>query len=457
MSAEPALRSHIPAVTSGSYPVRSGNFVRALVDGEAAFGRICEAVEAAKKSVWVTIAFHKPDFAMPGGRGGLFDVLDKARARGVDVRVIFWRTETAPGEHFFGSDEERTWLAARGSKFLARWDRAQKNYCQHQKSWLVDAGHPGETAFVGGINLMPSSVSAAGHANRDGNHTHDVYLELRGPSATDVHHNFVQRWNEASERHREDGVWPSAGDNLPFPAVASPVAGVSIVQMQRTVRAGHYSDETPTPGGKSLPIAQGEFSVFDQYVKAIDAARSAIYIEDQYILSPDIVERLHAALKRGVDVVFLCPAEPEEQVREGMMRDSAAPFRARLAALADHPNFLLAGIAAPQSDGKLKTIYVHDKIMLVDDAFATIGSCNIASRSFFGDTELNAAVWDEDFVRALRAELLQEHLGIDTSRMEDRDALALYREAARANAQARHRGEAMNGLAFALDPALYGS
>ena len=453
MSAAPG---YIPAVASGSYPVRAGNFLRPLVDGEAAFGRICEAVEAARTSVWVTIAFHKPNFAMPGGRGSLFDVLDAAVARGIDVRVIFWRTDHAAGEHFFGTAQERAWLGARGSKFRARWDRAQKNYCQHQKSWLVDAGHSGETAFVGGINLNPNSVCAAGHRNRDGNHTHDVYLELRGPSATDVHHNFVQRWNEASERHREDGAWPSTGDDLPFPTAASPAAGGSIVQMQRTVRAGHYSDETATPGGKPLAIAQGEFSVFEQYVKAIDAARSAIYIEDQYILSPDIVERLHVALERGVDVVFLCPASPEEQVREGMMRDSAAPFRARLAALGERPNFLLAGIAAPQSDGRLKNIYIHDKIMLVDDAFATIGSCNIASRSFFGDTELNAAIWDEDFVRALRVELLQEHLGIDTSRMEIRDALALYREAARANAQSRHRSEAMNGLAFALDPAMYG-
>jgi cardiolipin synthase len=454
MSAEPLLRGHIPAVTSGSYPVRAGNFVRPLVDGEAAFGRICEAVEAAKKSVWVTIAFHKPDFAMPGGRGSLFDVLDKARARGIDVRVIFWRTETAPDEHFFGTDAERAWLGARGSKFLARWDRAQKDYCQHQKSWLVDAGHASETAFVGGINLMPSSVCAAGHANRDGNHTHDVYLELRGPSATDVHHNFVQRWNEASERHRDDGVWPGAGDDLPFPAAASPAAGKSIVQMQRTVRAGHYGDETATPGGKPLAIAQGEFSVFDQYVKAIDAARSTIYIEDQYILSPDIVERLHAALKRGVDVVFLCPAAPEEQVVDGMRHARAAPLRAQLAALGTHSNFLLAGIASPRTG---ENVYIHDKIMLIDDCWATIGSCNIASRSFFGDTELNAAIWDKDFVRALRVELLGEHLGVDTSGMEDRDALALYRKTARANAQARDRGEAMNGLAFALDPATYGS
>ncbi|MGH6872045.1 MAG: phospholipase D-like domain-containing protein [Rhizomicrobium sp.] len=448
----PALPSHIPAVTSGSYPVRSGNALCALVDGQAAFGRICEAIEAAQKSVWLTVAFHKPDFVMPGAHGSLFDVLDRAAARGVDVRVIFWRTETAPGEHFFGTVAERDWLKARGSRFLARWDRAQKTYCQHQKSWLVDAGAAGETAFVGGINLMPSSVCAAGHADRDGRHTHDVYLEIRGPSATDVHHNFVQRWNEASERHRDDGHWRASGDDLAFPAAASPPAGNSIVQMQRTVRAGHYSDETATPGGAPLPIAKGEFSIFDQYVKAIDAAKSAIYIEDQYILSPDIVERLDAALARGVDVVFLCPATPEEQVVEGMRNPRAAPLRACIAALGEHSGFTLAGIASPRTG---EHVYVHDKIMLVDDCWATIGSCNIAARSFFGDTELNAAVWDEDFVRALRVELLREHLGVDTSRMEARDALALYREAARANAQARHRGETMKGLAFALDPASY--
>ena len=47
---------HIPYVTSGSYPIREGNAVRPLVDGEPAFRRICQAVEAAKQSVWVTIA-----------------------------------------------------------------------------------------------------------------------------------------------------------------------------------------------------------------------------------------------------------------------------------------------------------------------------------------------------------------------------------------------------------------
>ncbi|MBI3678647.1 MAG: phosphatidylserine/phosphatidylglycerophosphate/cardiolipin synthase family protein [Proteobacteria bacterium] len=454
--ADAALPSHIPSASACSYPVRAGNALRALIDGEPAFRRICEAVQSAKNSVWVTVAFLYPDFRMPDGRT-VFDVLDAAKARGIDVRVIFWRTDRADSLHFHGREDDHAMLAARGSRFKARWDRAQKHYCQHQKSWLIDAGTPDEIAFVGGINLDPMSVSAPGHAGRDGEHIHDVYLELRGPSASDVHHNFAQRWNEASERRSDRGTWShSHEDVLKFPTRASAAAGNSIVQMQRTVRAGHYFDTAPAPGAERYDIGKGEFSVFEQYVKAIDAAKRTVYIEDQYLAPPDIIEHLHAALARGVDVVYLAPADPERQVKDARLKPSAKAFFERLAALAGFDHFALVGIAAPQTNGTLENVYVHAKIMMVDDCWATIGSCNIASQSFFCDTELNAAIWDEDFVRDLRATLLKEHLGLDTSRMEDRDAMRLYREAARENAQRRHRGEKMNGLAFALDPAMYG-
>ena len=61
-----------------------------------------------------------------------------------------------------------------------------------------------ETAFLGGINLNPHSVVSPGHRGKGQNH--DVYVELKGPSVVDVHHNFVQRWNEASERNLSDGI-----------------------------------------------------------------------------------------------------------------------------------------------------------------------------------------------------------------------------------------------------------
>jgi len=440
--AETALSSHIPSARNCSYPVRAGNFVKPLIDGEIAFSRICEAVDAARHSVWVTVAFLHSDFRMPDGRS-FFDVLDGAVARGLDVRVIFWRTHLDGIKHFHGHAQDHAFLAARSSKFLARWDRAQKHYCQHQKSWLIDAGQPSETAFVGGINLTNSSVSPQGHADRDGRHTHDIYVELRGPSASDVHHNFVQRWNEAGERAVDRGTWGHDSDNtLAFPKSASAHAGRAIVQMQRSVRAGHYTNGRAAPDADAFDISSGERSVFEQYVAAIDAAKRTIYIEDQYIASPDIVEHLHGALARGVAVTFLAPAEPEEQVKAGRRRPEAKAFFDRVAELGKYENFLLAGIASPRTG---EAVYVHAKVMLIDDEWATIGSCNIASQSFFGDTELNAAIWDAGVVRKMRVDLLDEHLGIDTSGMNDVDAFARYRERARAKAH----------NAFALDPATY--
>ena len=61
----PERAAHVPHVESGAYPLRPGCAVRPWVDGAHAFDRICEAVEAARRSVWVTVAFLERDVAMP--------------------------------------------------------------------------------------------------------------------------------------------------------------------------------------------------------------------------------------------------------------------------------------------------------------------------------------------------------------------------------------------------------
>ena len=455
---------HIPCARNGSYPQRPGNLLRPLVDGDPTFRRIAEAVAAARGSVWVTVAFVERDLALPGADGTLFDLLDRAAARGLDVRALFWREpdldRLLPGAaHFAGTEAERAWLRARGSRFLARWDHLPR-YCHHQKSWLIDAGRPGEIAFVGGINLDHGSMVAPGHdhpgpADDRYWNVHDLYLELRGPAVTDVHHNFVQRWNEASERERPDGAWPDAerAGALAFPTAISPAAGPALVQISRTVRAGCYRDTTAGPGYTSFAIADGERSALEHYVCAIDAARETIYLENQFLASSVVVERLAAALERGVRVAFLVPAAPMAEVTAAREHPEAAAFFTQLAALGRHPGFTLAGLAAP--NGGL--VYVHAKAALVDDAWGTIGSTNVMTRSFHADTELNASFWDPPTARALRVTLFAEHLGVDTAALSGRDALGLFAETARANQARRARGEPLQGLAFALDPAAYGA
>ncbi len=453
--------AHVPFAKGGSYPLRGGNAVRPLVDGEPAFRRIVEVVEAARASVWVTVAFLETGFRLPDGRS-LFDVLDAGAARGLDVRAIFWRSPTLlerdAGTHFYGTEAQRRDLAERGSRFLARWDRLPRNLCHHQKSWLVDAGTPTEVAFVGGINLDVASVAVPGHPARAEGNVHDVYLELRGPAVTDVHHNFVQRWNGASERERSDGCWPDRGsaDELPFPTRISFEAGLVPVQITRTVRREVYADGTAPPGGLPFEIAKGEHSILEQYLAALDAAERTLYFEDQAIASPQVIEGIHAALRRGVDVVFLVPGDAHPEFAAARHDPKLRSLFEPIDRLRRYENFTLAAIASPDGPGAYHDVYVHAKILLVDDAWATIGSTNVADRSFHGDTELNASFWDAGSVRALRTTLLAEHLGRDTAALDDRAALRLFREVALANRPRRERGERLDGLAFAVDPERYG-
>jgi phosphatidylserine/phosphatidylglycerophosphate/cardiolipin synthase-like enzyme len=456
--------ARVPSVASASYPLRPGNFVRPLVDGEPAFRRIGEAVAAARRRVWVTIAYVDREARLPDGHGTVFDLLERAAARGLDVRALFWREprlrEAEPdSEHFEGNAADLAWLRDREARFRARWDRLPDGFCQHQKSWIVDAGEPEEVAFVGGINLDAPSIAPAGHAVRGSPQIHDVYLELRGPAASDVHHNFAQRWNEASDRAEADGVWPDprSADPLAFPALLSRPAGPVPVQLTRTVLAGRYADATPAPGAKPFAIAGGEASVLEQYLAAIAAARSSLYLENQAIGSPAVVDALEAALRRGVEVVFLVPGNAHPAFVEARKEPRAAFFFDKLAQLGRHENFTLAAIAASHADGRYDEVYVHSKLALVDDAWCTIGSTNVAERSFHQDTELNASFWHPESVRALRQELLLEHLGLDTRDQDDRAALRAFHQVARSNADRRASRQPLAGLAYAVDPVDYGS
>ena len=193
-------------------------------------------------------------------------------------------------------------------------------------------------------------------------------------------------------------------------------------------------------------------------LRAIGAARRSIYIENQAIPIPEVAAALQGALARGVDVVVLVPADPEDHVRAARQNPQRKPLFDGLEALGRYQNFTLAGIAGPDAQGRRSSIYVHSKIMLVDDAWATIGSCNLHAHSLTGHSEMNAAIWDPEVVRALRCELFSEHLGRDTADIDDRAALRLFREIASENRRRRDANDfKWQGLAFSLDPAAYGS
>lgn len=446
-------------MTTGPYPVREGNAARLLVDGEPAFRRICEAIEAAQHRVWATITFMWPRFVMPDGRGKPLEVFERAAARGVDVRLIFWRPggETAyyRPNAFWGAPEHLEQLRALGAPVNIRWDRAQPGYCQHQKTWVIDAGTEAQVAFVGGINMNPHSMVAPGHHGEGQNH--DVYVELAGPAVSDVQHNFVQRWNEASERHAPNGYWGAdAASDLPFPDEAIPERGRALVQIQRTIHSGLYHDGRAPVGGQAFDVIAGERTNLEQYCLSIRSARRTIYLENQYLDVLEIVQALRDALVKGVEVVALVPGVPVLMGEGETTPEGRALFEAR-AALGHYDTFTLSGLMGLGADGRRTPTYVHSKLMLVDDAWATVGSANLHHWSLFGNGELNAAIFSPEHVRAFREELFREHLGEDTSGLDDVAALRLYKQVAEENRDRLLQGDHVwLGLAFSLDISTYG-
>jgi cardiolipin synthase len=451
--------SGVPFVDTGSYPTRGGNEVVPWIDGLPAFRRICEAVDAARRSVWVTVTFMWPSFRMPDGRGSALDLLERAARRGVDVRVIFWRPDEETSElrpnAFWGSAAHCDLLSRHYPHIKIRWDRAHAGYCQHQKSWLIDAEEEMATSFVGGINLNPRSLVTPEHRGATDNH--DVYVELTGPSVADVHHNFVQRWNEASERGLPDGRWGDGSDEqMNFPERTPPARGGVVVQIQRTMHAGRYTDGHAPPGASPFSISSGERTNLDQHCAAIRAARRTIYLEHQYIQALDILSALHDALSRGVQIVAMVPAAPAIS-SPSVQRPRDAEAREWRVRLAGYDNFMLCGMAGVDRDGVRTPVYVHSKLMLVDDEWASVGSCNLHRYSLFGNGELNVAYHDSTAVRALRVALFHEHLGTDSSELADTEALLLFQRTAHENRGRHERRDAhWRGMAFSLNAAGYG-
>jgi len=198
--------------------------------------------------------------------------------------------------------------------------------------------------------------------------------------------------------------------------------------------------------------SDSERSILEGYRAAIAAARKSIYIENQYVEVVEILDLLPVALDRGVEVVVVVPGLPEP-VSSGAERTALVDARRTLGR---YENFTLAGLACIGSETERHHVYVHSKLMLIDDQYATIGSCNLHAASLFHNAEINAAFSGPDVVRELRCQLFEEHLGENTGKLDAVAAHQRFAEIARENRRRWSSGDhGWPGLAFSFDPATY--
>jgi phosphatidylserine/phosphatidylglycerophosphate/cardiolipin synthase-like enzyme len=229
---------------------------------------------------------------------------------------------------------------------------------------------------------------------------------------------------------------------LPARLADPPAQGDHAVQVLRT-----YPSRRP-----KYPFApEGERSIARAFSKAIDRARTLIYLEDQYFWSAEIAELLANALRRnrGLQLIGVVPRYPD---KDGRL--SGPPSRlaqARAMATVQAAGGSRVGIYDLENEVGTP-VYVHAKVCVIDDVWATVGSDNLNRRSWTHDSELSCSVIDSDlddrapldpgglgdgsrrFARALRLALWAEHLGRapeDPELLNLTSCLALWEDTAR--------------------------
>ncbi len=255
-------------------------------------------------------------------------------------------------------------------------------HCHHEKIVIVD----GATAFVGGIDftaLQGDRHDHPAHPPRGPLGWHDAAMRLRGPAVADVANHFIGRWNEIT------------GDDVP--ATTAPAAEGDVeLQVLRTVPDRTYD---------FLP--NGEYTILDAYLRAFRSAERFIYVENQFLWSPEVVDVLADKLLHPPSddfrILLVLPIRPANG------RDTTRGQLGRLTAADDGAARLLATTISANGGDESSAVYVHAKIGIVDDRWLTIGSGNLNEHSLFNDTEMNILTCDPSLARETRLRLWAEH------------------------------------------------
>jgi phosphatidylserine/phosphatidylglycerophosphate/cardiolipin synthase-like enzyme len=376
--------------STASFAPRAGCRVEPFLDGTEALPRIADAVRSARSHVHLAGWHFDPTFRLEEDGAALRDLLAEAAER-VEVRVLAWAGAPLPLFHPARREVRRTSeeLAGGTRIALALDARERPFHCHHEKLVVVDD----ETAFVGGIDLTALAgdrLDSSDHPPRGGLGWHDTAVRLEGPIVADVAQHFRTRWHAVTENGVPQANRPN-GSGTPDGVEA---------QLVRTVPERLYE-----------PLRHGEWSILESYLRALRSAERLVYLESQFLWSPEITFVLADKLRRpprdDFRVIVVLPSRPnngadDSRGQVGLLIDADKKSGD------DTTRFLACTLYQPGPGGE--PVYVHSKAAVVDDEWLTIGSANLNEHSLFNDTEANVVVRDPALAREVRLRLWEEHL-----------------------------------------------
>jgi cardiolipin synthase A/B len=327
------------------HPLMAGNRIQILQNGEEAYPSMLEAVEGAKKFIFLCTYIFDSDET---GRS-FVRALEAARKRGVDV----WILVDAFGEKYSVPRIGRL-LKESGIPF-ARFlplsfslNSLHFNLRNHRKILVAD----GKTGFTGGMNIRGKHLAGKGGKAP----IRDMHFKIEGPIVMELQEIFMEDWYFAT---RQSLSW------TPYSETAPP--GDSVV---RVVSGGPNEDFE---------------KIHWMLLGALAWSRKSIQVMTPYLIpSRSMLEALNTAALRGVRVEIILP------------ENNNLPFvdwasRAYLGELLEN------GVEIYYQPGS----FCHTKLFVADRSYSLIGSSNWDTRSLRLNFELDMEVFDSAFGGAL--------------------------------------------------------
>jgi cardiolipin synthase len=363
-------------------PLRQGNRVTVLRNGDEIFPAMLAAIRSAERTIDFATYVYWTGSIAPQFAGAL---AERASA-GVEVNVLLDAVGAAKMDRALVTRLEQAGAKVAWFRPVRWWTLHKLNNRTHRKILVVD----GRVGFTGGVGIAEEWTGNG----QDSRHWRDTHVRVEGPAARDLLGGFLENWAEATQ------CILTGREHLPD--VEGFDDGVQVQVTRSTAQKGSTDAE-------------------HLFYAAIACARERLWLTTAYFAPRQaFVDALCAAVGRGVDVRVLVngPHIDKETVRQAGRRSYDA---------------LLA------CGGRIfeyQRTMLHAKVLVVDSAWATVGSINFDNRSFALNDELNLSVRD----RAVVAEL-EKHFLAD---VDDAVELDLARWRARPlSARAKELGSAL--------------
>tara|TARA_R110000868_G_scaffold144960_4_gene364556 strand:- start:76563 stop:77996 length:1434 start_codon:yes stop_codon:yes gene_type:complete len=329
----------------------NSNNMELLIDGEKTYQSMFDALDAAQTYILFQFFIIHADEA---GQAFQKRLIQKAKT-GVSVYFLYDEIGCHSLPNSFIS--QMTAAGVQVSSFHTRkgkGNRFQVNFRNHRKIVIVD----GKTAFIGGLNVGDEYLGK----NKKFGHWRDTHLRLQGPSVQDIQLSFLRDW-----------YW--AQHTIPK------------VEWRTNATEQNQSVAIMSTGPDS-PMETGALFILDM----INMAHDRLWIASPYFVPDDtIIKALQLAVLRGVDVRIMLPAKADHML-------------VYLCSYDYYCDMQVAGVKLYRYEKG----FMHQKVMLVDDRVASVGTVNLDNRSLYINFEITALSADKTFIQQVESMLNED-------------------------------------------------